>query len=133
MKKIIINFKNWPSIASEHSFEMSDEIDLNNYEYIWFKSKNLVQMLYNIYKKDFYQGSRIYLHKPNNHYILKETGLYDCFNGPKILWKTFKEQICPLLLYTFEINNENEIIIYPINILKNNEIFRENRNKILEV
>ena len=25
MKKVIINFKNWPSIASEHSFEMTDD------------------------------------------------------------------------------------------------------------
>lgn len=128
MKKISINFKNWPSIGVAHSFELANEINFKNYEYIWFKSKDLVKMLYNIYKEDFCQGNN-----PNSHNIIKDTGLYDCFAGPKISWETFKEEICPILLYTFKINNENEITIYPINVLKNNKIFIENRNKILEI
>ena len=133
MKKYVINFKNWPSISVPNIFMSPVDINTNDYSYIWFKSRKLTNMLFNIYKEEFYQGSRIYLHKPNNHYILNDTGFYDCYAGRKLSWKTFKEEICPSLLYTFEINDKNELTIYPINVLKNSEIFKNNRERILEL
>lgn len=135
MKYINLKFKNWPSIAVDHTIEISEDIKFSNYKYIWFKTPKFVKMLYTIYKEDFYQGARLKSdpNAPNNHWIIKETGLYNQYDGRKINWTTFREQICPNLLYTFEFNEYGELVIYPINVTKNTEIFKFNKTDILEL
>ena len=63
--------------------------------------------------------------------FIEQTGFYELF--PKnASWEKFKNEICPIVLYSFEIK-DNVIWITPLNVNGNKDIYTENKDIIFKL
>ena len=59
------------------------------------------------------------------------SGFYDMY-PKKPSWNKFKNEICPIIIYSYVIKN-NKVLLTPINIKDNNEIIKTKEDKILKL
>jgi len=120
------------SFSGPHEFELdcSSEINWNDYKFILFSSQKSQKVVYNYYKNELQPGYKI--NEPSTgKSIIKQIGAFDQY--PKLSWKLFKEEICPVILYHIIRKEDNLIELKPLNIFKNKEIFKNYENNILRL
>lgn len=122
-------FKGYFDIAT-FQLELNKSINFNEYKYINFSSTYTQQIVYNFYKEEMQQGERINSPNLGQKYI-RQCGFYDIY-PKRASWEKFKKEVCPIILYSFEIIN-NTIWLDPINIKENNNIFQYYNNQILKL
>ena len=111
--------------------EINSNIIFKNYKYIIFSSKESQKIIFSFYKNEMQQGDSIITDNLGKQYIM-QTGFYDLF-PKRPSWKKFKTEICPIILYSFEIDEQGIIILSPLNINENNNIIKNNKNNILKL
>ena len=62
---------------------------------------------------------------------IEQTGFYELF-PKRPSWEKFKKEVCPFVVYSFEINN-GRVLLTPMNIKNNNALFKEYSDYILKI
>ncbi len=127
---IKFNFKGYFEISGFY-LEINSEINFNDFEYISFASKEAQKHVFNFYKNELQQGNPIKTNNLGKKYIAL-SGFYDMY-PKKPSWKCFKNDICPIILYSYEIDDNGSVILMPLDIRNNNELFKTKKHKILEL
>ena len=129
-QKMTFNFKGYFE-NSGFSLDINSEIKIEDFKYILFSSKESQKKIFKYYKEELQQGGPI---KSENYgkFFIALTGFYDKF-PKRPSWENFKTVISPIVLYTYEIDNNGRILLTPLNVNKNNEIFSTMRDKILAI
>ncbi len=123
------NFKDYFDVCC-FELDINPDINFENYEYITFTNIESQKKVFNYYKEEMQQGEPINAGNIGKSFIAM-TGFYDIF-PKRPSWKKFKEEICPIILYEFSIEND-VVLLTPININDNNHIFRTKGDKILKL
>ena len=76
------------------------------------------------------QGNSINTPNLGRRYI-QQTGFFDLF-PKRPSWSKFQKEVCPIVLYTFRIE-DGVIWINPMNVSNNNAVYGSNPSEILEI
>lgn len=124
------NFKNYFD-NSGFNLEINSDINFNDFEYISFSSNESQKKVFNFYKDELQQGNSIKTDNLGKEYIAL-SGFYDMY-PKKPSWNKFKNEICPIILYDYEIDDNGTIILTPLDIRNNNDLFKTKNHKILKL
>ena len=109
---------------------IDDGIDFKKYSYIRFVSKNAHDAIYSFFKEEMQQGQPINAYNLGYSFI-ESTGYFDLYRK-KHSWTKFREEICPKIIYSIDLRNTT-VLLYPLRVQQNNEIYRLYYNEILEL
>ncbi|MBQ3743344.1 MAG: hypothetical protein II858_05765 [Bacteroidales bacterium] len=116
--------------SAEFEVDSVDTVDLRQYEYIQFSSKEAQKAVFNFYKNEMQQGGKIDSANLGFEHIRK-IGFFDlCPRNPS--WTKFRDDICPIILYSFEVG-ERSIRITPLNVQDSNKLYRYGEPRILKL
>lgn len=124
---VTFSFKGYHNLAS-FELDLNRNIDFSNYRYVVFKSKDATNAIFNFYRIELQQCERISAENAGKLYI-EQTGFYDIY-PKKPSWAKFKDEICPIIIYSFELK-DNTIVLTPHNIRDNNNIYKDCCDQIL--
>ena len=124
------NFKNYFDNCG-FNLEINSDINFNDFEYISFSSNESQKKVFNFYKDELQQGNSIKTDNLGKEYIAL-SGFYDMY-PKKPSWNKFKNEICPIILYSYEIDDNGTIILMPLDIRNNNDLFKTKNHKILKL
>ena len=124
---VTFSFKGYHNLAS-FELDLNRNIDFSNYRYVVFKSKDATNAIFNFYRIELQQCERISAENTGKLYI-EQTGFYDIY-PKKPSWAKFKDEICPIIIYSFELK-DNTIVLTPHNIRDNNNIYKDCCDQIL--
>lgn len=124
------NFKDYFEISG-FNLKINSKINFNDFEYISFSSKEAQELVFSFYKNELQQGNSIKTDNLGKKYIAL-SGFYDIY-PKKPSWECFKNDICPIILYSYKIDDNGTIILMPLDIRNNNELFKTKKDKILKL
>lgn len=123
------NFKGYFDVSG-FELKINSDIHFEKYKYIVFSSTEAQKAIYKFYKEEMQQGQGVKVPNLGSKFI-EQTGFYELF--PKnASWEKFKNEICPIVLYSFEIK-DNVIWITPLNVNGNKDIYTENKDIIFKL
>ena len=128
-KTMNFNFDGYFDVCG-FSLDLRANIEWNNYKYIKFRSELSQKKVYAFYKAEMQQGNSINTPNLGRRYI-QQTGFFDLF-PKRPSWSKFQKEVCPIVLYTFRIE-DGVIWINPMNVSNNNAVYGSNPSEILEI
>lgn len=123
------NFNGYSEISG---FEMkiNSNISMDGYKYIVFSSAEAQKVIFNFYKEEMQQGQGINVPNVGRSYI-EQTGFYELF-PKRPSWKKFKNEICPIIIYSFEIK-DRVVLLTPLRITENNRVLSNSKGAVLKL
>ena len=115
---------------SGFELEINSNVNFKDFEFIIFSEPDSQKKIFNFYKEEMQQSTPIGSYNFGRQFI-ELTGFYDIF-PKRPSWNKFKNEICPIIIYSYIIQKD-VILLTPINVNCNNEIFKLKKDKILKL
>ena len=123
------NFNGYFEISG-FELKINSDISMDGYKYIVFSSAEAQKAIFNFYKEEMQQGQGINVPNAGRSYI-EQTGFYELF-PKRPSWEKFKNEICPIILYSFEIK-DGIVLLTPLKITENNSVYRNFEGSVLRL
>lgn len=123
------NFNGYYEVSG-FELKINSDIQVKDYKYLLFSSNEAQKAIFKFIKEELQQGQGVTVPNMGMKYI-EQTGFYELF-PKRPSWEKFKKEVCPFVVYSFEINN-GRVLLTPMNIKNNNALFKEYSDYILKI